>query len=112
MTRAGITIGMLTFALLLSNGFWLYHAIDSGVTATHRDVSFQDHRVALTQALAILPAAAARDATPQAVLAAAEKAAGETDSFEKDGFIWIGRLGLKFATDGRLVDARPAWSPF
>jgi hypothetical protein len=33
------------------------------------------------------------------------------EPFEKDGFVWVGSLGLKFDESGRVVEAVPAWQP-
>ena len=75
-------------------------------------VSFENHRVALAQALAIMPVVVRPDATRTEILEAARRQAQHPDSFEKEGFVWIGRLGLKFDANGRLVEVKPAWSPF
>ena len=86
--------------------------LDLGVSRTHREVTFENHQVALAQALAIMPVAVRPDATRTKILEAARREARHPESLEKEGFVWIGRLGLKFDGKGRLVEVRPAWSPF
>jgi len=112
MGATRVTISALALALVVSNSWWLYGAIDRGVTATYREVTLQEHHEALAQALAILPVVAAPGATQQEVLAAAQAAVDGPDSFEKDGFVWVGRLGLKFDSSGRLAEVETSWSPF
>lgn len=112
MRAAKFAIVFLLLALIASNAFWLYLAVDAGVSRSYREVVLRDYREALSQALAILPIAAAPGATPERVVAAAAAAVDATDSFEKEGFIWVGSLGLKFGRDGRLVEAAAAWSPY
>ena len=107
-----MTIGLLVLALIGSNGWWAYQALDAGVTATYLDVALQDHHEALAQALAILPVVADPEATPAEVLEAAKESARSADSFEKDGYLWVGGLGLKFSSEGRLEEIVPSWSPF
>ena len=35
---------------------------------------------------------------------------GDTfEPFEKDGFVWIGRIGLKFNDRGQLIEVSRAW---
>ena len=105
-------IRILTVALLASNAWWLYHAFDIGVTVTLQNDSLKKHHKALAQTLAILPVAARIDSNKAQVIDAAKAAAPDKQPFEKDGFIWIGKLGLRFGKDGRLTKAVPAWEPF
>ena len=112
MKRSTLIILVLAFTLLASNSWWIYQSIDAAVTAGYREASWQDNHDALAQALAILPVAARTTSTRAQVLDAAKKAANDPDSFEKDGFVWIGKLGLKFDNNDRLIEVSPAWDPF
>jgi cell wall-associated NlpC family hydrolase len=112
VTRSTIWIASLAIALVASNGWWLYTAVDAGVTASYREVSFRDHREALSQTLAVLPVAADLKATRADVLAAAAKVAASKTSFEKDGYVWVGRLGFGFDASGRVNKVAPAWDPY
>jgi hypothetical protein len=38
------------------------------------------------------------------------EAAG-SEPFEKDGFVWVGHLGLRFDDDGRPLEAVPSVEP-
>ncbi len=106
---AALAIAALVFALVATGGFWLYTAIDEGVTATYQAVSLEDHERALRQLRAVTPVAARTDATPEDVIAAARASAPESEPFEKEGFLWIDRIGLRVDDAGRLVEVRPAW---
>jgi len=105
VSKSKVTILALAVTLLASNAWWLYHMLDTGITLTYQDVSLHDTREALDQALAILPLVARPDASRAQVLSAAASAAQYPDSFEKDGYIWVGRLGLKFNEGGQFVKA-------
>ena len=109
MTRSTVAIATLSVALAATNLWWFYHAVDSGSAAADRESQYQLEHEALAQALAILPVAARADSTPAEVIAAAVKAASHKDSFQKDGFTWVGRLGLRFGNLGRLSDVEAAW---
>lgn len=112
MSKSRVTILALAILLVASNAWWAYHVLNAGVTATYREASFQENHEALAQALATLPAAARPGATRAQILEAARQAASSHDTFEKDGFTWVGRLGFKFNAAGGLVEVQPAWSPF
>ena len=109
MSKSSIVIVLLLVALLASNAFWFYAAIDLGITATYRETVLEEHREALWQTLAMLPHVASDAAGREAVLAAA--AQGGDEAFEKEGFVWIGRLGLRFDPAGRLIEVVPTWDP-
>ncbi|MEO7432227.1 MAG: hypothetical protein ABIR62_09400 [Dokdonella sp.] len=109
MTNSKVTIFALILALATSNGWWLYHSLDVGVVLTHQDVSLRDNREALAQVLAILPLVIHSGADRPHVLMAASGAAQHFDSFEKDGYVWVGALGLKFDDGGHLLEAVRAW---
>ena len=111
MGKAKITIIVLAVALLLSNGWWAYCLLDAGVTQTYMGVNLDDHKEALTQSLTLLPIVARRGVTQKEIQAAARLPGDTLDSFEKDGFVWIGKIGLKFDAQGQLVAARRAWEP-
>ena len=111
MKRSGFVVVALVVILVGSNAWWAYRLLDAGVSATYREVSLENHRTALGQVLAIIPIAVRPGATRVEVLKAAQKD-GNPEVFEKDGYVWVGRVGLKFDAAGHLVEVVPAWSPF
>ena len=104
MSASKITIVVLAATLIASNAWWLYHTVDMGITLTYQDVSLHDTKEALDQTLAILPLVARPGASRAQVLSAAASAAQYPNSFEKDGYVWVGRLRLKFNEAGEFVD--------
>ena len=109
MKRSTIVILVLSAALVLTNGWWIYQMLDAGVTATYRDVAFRDNERALEQTLAVIPIAMQSQATRDEVVAAALAAAEHKDTFEKDGYLWIDRIGLRFGENGKLTAVAKAW---
>ena len=105
-------IWLLTIMLVASNTWWAYQLVGAGVSATYRDQSLQEHRGALAQALAILPVAVRIESTRTEVIEAAQQSAPNGEPFEKDGYTWIGHIGLRFDQNGRLAELVPSWSPF
>jgi len=97
-----MTIVFLAAALLGTNAWWLYRTIDFGISHTYAMDECEEHVQALAQAKAILPIVARPDSTREQILAAA-RLAGWPEPFEKDGVVRVGRLGLKFSADGRLI---------
>ena len=112
MRPSTITIWVLVLALVISNLWWFGLLLDAGITATYRDDSFDRHHQALAELLAVVPAATDPEATRESVLKVARDASGNRESFEKEGFVWVGRLGYRFNDEGRLVEVQSAWSPF
>ncbi len=112
MRSTTITIVLLALLLVATNAWWAYQLFDAGVSLAYRDASVERHRLALVQALAVMPVLARPGHTRSDVLAAARAAAPEAESFEKEGYVWVGRLGLSFDPSGRRREAVPAWEPF
>ena len=103
MTRRLTTI-VLSLALLLTNGFWIFVTIDNAITASYNDVSLESCCRGFRVSLAILRVVTKPAATRDAIMAAAQRAAPGYQPFEKDGFTWIGEVALKFGPGGHLVD--------
>ena len=112
MKKPTVIIVMLLLGLVGSNLWWAYRLLDAGVSYTYQSESLRMTRVALQQSLAIIKAAALPDATRKSVLAAAMNNTSASEPFEKEGYIWIGSIGLRFSENGQLREAVPAWSPF
>lgn len=108
MSNTNLKLAVLIAALVTSNLWWAYRVLDAGVSVTYREAVNEQ---ALAQALALLPAVARPDATRSEVEDAARAAAPSSDPFEANGFVWVGKIGLKFNKQGRLVEARRAWDP-
>lgn len=111
MKKQKIIIIVLVVALVASNAWWAFRLLDSGVTLTYMGVSLEDNKEALSQTIAILPVVAQKGATREKIITAALMKSNKNDIFEKDGFVWVGKIGLKFNEHGQLVEVSRAWSP-
>lgn len=110
MRRTTVFIAVLVVLLIASNGFWLFLTIDNAITMTYReDQCGVEHR-ALEQVFAVLPVAARADSDRAGVIAAARGTYDPDMIFEKEGFVWVDAIGLRFDNSNRLVGARPSWS--
>jgi hypothetical protein len=105
LSKSTIAIVVLSVAFLGSNAWWAYQLLDAGVTQTYTDVSNKESQQALAQSLAVISAASSKDATRESVIAAANQTGNSSEPFEKDGFVWVGQIGLKFDTQGKLIAA-------
>ena len=104
MTKATTTVLLLGVGLVVSNGWWAYRALDSGITYTYQQASLDEATQAMNQALALLNAMAADgDLTRQELIRVADNAWSAGEPFEKEGFVWVGRLGLAFDGTGNLI---------
>jgi hypothetical protein len=59
----------------------------------------------LTQTLAVLPVVGKEGATRNEIVTAARVPNDRTEPYEKEGFVWVGQLGLKFNTRGKFEKA-------
>ncbi len=101
-------IAILAAILVLSNGFWIYQLVDVGVTISYRNKELADNIRARDHLLAVLPGLAAGKSKPEIVRIVSEHSSSK--SFEKDGCVWIGSIGLKFSQDGQLISASKRWN--
>lgn len=111
MNKSTLLSLVLGAALIGTNVLWVYWAVDAGLSHTYQAVSLEEHQEALAQALAVIRTAARPNVTSEQIIAAAATTLTPSPTiFEKDGYTWVGQIGLGFAADGRLVEAVPAWS--
>ena len=111
MNKTKITIIALIVVIIASNVWWAYQLLDAGITLTYTRVSFEDNREALSQTLALLPVVAQPGVTREKIISEARLPGNTFEPFEKDGFVWVGKIGLKFNDRGQLIEASRAWDP-
>ena len=99
-----LLVAVLMVALIGSNAFWLYMSADAGVSYSYMEASATENQRMLRVAVAVIPVIANPDSSKADVINAAEEFSG-TDSFEKDGLVWIGGLGLGFDESDRVAIA-------
>ncbi len=100
-----IAIGALLASLLLSNGWWAYRLLDAGITQTYMRASFDTTHEQLTQTLAVLQVVGKPNATRTTIIEAARLPNDTVEPYEKDGYVWVGQLGLQFNERGQLIKA-------
>jgi hypothetical protein len=110
MNRLKINIIILLILLIATNVWWAFQAFDRGITITYTKDSLDDHKQALDQALMIIPEVTSGRGSREDIINSMESRFGLSDGFEKDGFFWIGKLGLRFNDSGKLVEVQPAWN--
>lgn len=104
-------IAILVVALVATNVWWAFQVLDAGISLTYLKASHDDNASALAQVIAIAPALARCDASKEEIVAIAQRTAGEVEPFEKDGFVWVGSIGLRFGADGRFQEISRGWDP-
>jgi hypothetical protein len=107
MKKSTVAISLLAVALVVSNAWWAYITVDTGITHTYESVSFEETQQALSQALAIINVSSSPTVTRAQIIEASEKAWSAGEPFENDGYLWVGRLGLRFNKKGKLIEAIP-----
>lgn len=112
MKRSTIAIAVLSVLLVLSNAYWLFSLFDAGVSYMYLQDSHRNARATALQSLALLPEVARPGATRNGIIEAAVRASSGSEPFEKDGYVWVGDVGLQFDPSGALVGARAAVEPF
>ena len=108
-----VLLGCLVIALLASNGWWLYAALDRASIEKYHEQMLYERAEGLDDALAALPAVAAMGAGgPEEVVARIAEAVEDPAPYEKDGFTTVGVLTLRFGDDGDLVEARTIYTVY
>lgn len=105
MTKHRLAIVALLIVLFATNVWWAYRMIDSGITHTYLKASFETTNELLSQSLAILPVVARHGAKRSDIIKAARVPNDSTEPFEKDGYVWVGQLGLQFNAQGEFIKA-------
>lgn len=103
-----VTIIILSVLLLVSNAYWLYQVVDSGVTLSYRGQQTYELEETRKQLVATFPEVA-KNVSKEEIVAAASKHTNQ-EVFEKEGCTWVGWLGFKFDENSKLKSVSPAWS--
>ncbi len=105
MTKCRASIAVLLLALIGSNAWWVYRLIDAGITHTYMSASLDTTNELLNQSLAILPVVARPGASRSDIINAALVKNDPVGPFEKEGYVWVGQLGLEFNEQGKFIKA-------
>lgn len=101
MKRSTLTITALVVLLVLSNAFWLYQIFHARIREA---LLMAERREALTQIFALIPVLAQKPNRARIIATAADGTLNKV-AYEKDGYVWVGSLGLRFTDNGQLVEA-------
>jgi hypothetical protein len=101
--RFKLVIGVLVGLLIATNTWWAYQVLDGGITLTYLRASYDTSTTQLATARAIIDAQAQDGASRESIIRAAQAASKDTEPYEKNGAVWVGQLGLRFSSDGRLT---------
>lgn len=106
--RANKLTVILGVLLITSNAYWIYAGIDDAVTRSYMTQQLHEYDAALKQVQTMLPIAF--EATDKDSFVANVQEVLDDESFEKDGCIWIGMLGLQFDGSSSLAHVSRTWS--
>lgn len=106
--RLHVAYGIAVLLLLGAIAYLVYRGIDTSITLSYRDQQVHELEEANRQLMSALPAIARDMGKPEVV--AAMQSNREESPYEKDGCTWIGRVGLKFSADEKLVHVSPGVS--
>ncbi len=104
MKKSTFLMVLLTTTLVASNIWWAYKILDAGVTSTYQKAALEENQQALLQTRAVIKVLAIPNATRAQIIEAAQAAWPSFEPFEKDGYLQVGRLGLKFDKTGHLIE--------
>ena len=99
-------VAALVAALLATNSWWLYRAIDTADAQADHEQVCSAHEQALTQALAVIRLAKGRAVRSELIEAAHAALPAFGKPFEKEGWTIAGRLDFKFDGAGAFQDVR------
>ena len=98
---------IVSILLILSNVFWMFQLLDSGISVTHRSQYIEQLESTNKQLKTLLPAMTEK-LSKEEIISIADTFS-EGDVFEKEGYIWLGDLGFKFNGD-KLISVVDGWS--
>lgn len=104
MKKSSAVITALVVALIASNGWWLFKVFDAGVSATYMQASFDSTATALKQLQAVTAAVLNNQRSKEVLVPVAEKAGRGGASFEKEGVVWVDSIGMRFNSQGTIVE--------
>jgi hypothetical protein len=107
MSRSKAVIAALAVALVASNAWWAYHSIDRGISHSYLEVSYSTTSELLKQTVAVLSEGVGSTATREQVIRAAQLGDPTNAPYEKEGYVWVGQLGLIFNAQGQLTKVQP-----
>lgn len=105
MTKCRVAVIGLLLVVVGSNAWWAYRLLDAGISYTYMSASFDTTAEQLHQALAVLPVVARQGASQDDIIKVARIPDDTVGPFEKEGYVWVGQLGLQFNEHGQFIKA-------
>lgn len=109
MGKPKLAIVVLIAALIASNLYWFFRMIDHGYHITDMQTTFDNCVTATDQVFSLVPILASGEYSREDIVKAAKGDDPEMFVFEKEGYLWIGRIGIRFSAEGRVEDIRRNW---
>ncbi len=103
MKTTTLTIGALTIGLIASNVWWAAKVLDGGISYTYLKASSDTATEQLNQTMAVLNALTKQNASRQEIVVAARSPVPGAIEYEKQGYLWVGQIGMKFNESGHLI---------
>jgi hypothetical protein len=107
MSRSTAAIGVLVLALLASNAWWAYRSIDRGLSYSYLEASYSTTSELLKQTVAVVNVGLDTRPTREQAIRAAQLGDPTNNAYEKEGYVWVGQLGMKFNAQGQLTKVQP-----
>ena len=101
MRWVALALGVL---LVVTNAFWLFQAVDHGVSRAYREQACTESEEALEQALATLRRVRGHVGRKDILQAARASLPRLGEPFDKEGALHAGRLSFKLDTGGHLIE--------
>jgi hypothetical protein len=108
-TSSGVIVG-LAVALVVSNALWAYHLMPLLTALNYGEREWEQRRLGIAQSLEMIKAFARSESSREQLIAAARRGWPEVSPQERNGYVWVGRLGLQFNDSGQLNDV-VYWTP-
>jgi len=107
-------LGVILFISVALNVHKFLKIIDLSVGNTYQLKELNDYDRTLRQTFALTLKLQANNnsrLTQQQTLEIFSKNS-KYDLYKKDGYFWVGTIGLKFDSKGKMIDIAPFWEPF
>lgn len=102
-TKAVVIITLLTAALIWSNLYWIYRAFDDDVTAAYREQMVTEYEQTTKQTFQIIGLLLKHQNGRSQILSGLSQTS-DSEPFDKDGYHWVGQVGLKFDDQDNLFE--------
>lgn len=107
ISRSTVIITSLLLLLVGSNLYWIYAGLDQAVTEKYNEQMLYERLEALAASQKVILNIGADHSREELVSRVSLALSPQSDAFEKDGWVVIGWVQLRFDETGRLVEVGP-----